>query len=104
MKVGNNEITINGSITKIEKGTCDSFVIEIAYDFNYTGNEQVFNVQYNGVYKIEAWGAQGGTVYSDYWKSPLIRLIWTKIGLSYQQFYLHIPMTLPLRLPASFHG
>lgn len=51
----------NGSITKIEKGTCDSFVIEIAYDFNYTGKEQVFNAQYNGVYKIEAWGAQGGS-------------------------------------------
>ena len=50
----------NGSITKIEKGTCDSLVIEIAYDFNYTGKEQVFNAQYNGVYKIEAWGAQGG--------------------------------------------
>ncbi len=28
--------------------------------YNYTGNEQTFNVPFSGYYKLEVWGAQGG--------------------------------------------
>ena len=28
--------------------------------YDYTGTSQTFNVPYNGIYKIELWGAQGG--------------------------------------------
>ena len=33
-------------------------------DFDYTGTEQVFTAPANGKYKIELWGAQGGSDYS----------------------------------------
>ena len=35
-------------------------------DFDYTGTEQVFTVPADGKYKIEAWGAQGGSYNDDY--------------------------------------
>ena len=31
------------------------------YDFDYTGSEQEFTVPCNGTYKLETWGASGGT-------------------------------------------
>ena len=31
------------------------------YDFDYTGGEQTFTVPYSGLYKLETWGAQGGS-------------------------------------------
>ena len=31
------------------------------YNFDYTGGEQVFNVPKSGYYKLETWGAQGGS-------------------------------------------
>ena len=34
-------------------------------DFDYTGTEQVFTVPQAGIYKIEIWGAQGGS--DTYW-------------------------------------
>lgn len=34
-------------------------------DFAYTGGEQTYTVPYDGWYKLEAWGAQGG-VYTNY--------------------------------------
>ena len=37
-------------------------VISDGYEFNYTGGMQTFVVPEDGVYKIEAWGAQGGNV------------------------------------------
>ena len=30
------------------------------WEFDYTGGEQTFTVPYNGTYKLELWGAQGG--------------------------------------------
>ena len=36
----------------------------IAYEFDYTGNEQEFTARCPGTYKLETWGAQGGS-YSD---------------------------------------
>ena len=35
------------------------------YNFDYTGTEQVFTVPQTGTYKIETWGAQGGSL-TDY--------------------------------------
>ena len=35
------------------------------YNFDYTGAEQVFTVPQTGTYKIETWGAQGGTGNND---------------------------------------
>ena len=32
-------------------------------DFNYTGKAQTFKAQFSGVYRLEAWGAQGGWSY-----------------------------------------
>lgn len=34
---------------------------EPAYNFDYTGKEQTFTPLYDGVYKLETWGAQGGS-------------------------------------------
>ena len=31
------------------------------WEFNYTGEEQTFSVPFTGTYKIELWGAQGGS-------------------------------------------
>ena len=31
------------------------------YLFDYTGGEQTFNAPYTGIYKLETWGAQGGS-------------------------------------------
>jgi len=44
---------------------CKSNTIAIVVtDFYYTGEEQTFTVPVSGTYKLETWGAQGGT-YSD---------------------------------------
>lgn len=38
---------------------------ETVFDFDYTGGEQAFTVPVSGTYKVELWGAQGGS-YGDY--------------------------------------
>ena len=48
----NNELNITKS------GECN---LNISYTFAYTGDEQAFNVITSGTYKLEVWGAQGGT-------------------------------------------
>ena len=40
------------------------FVFKTEYDFDYTGNEQIFTVPKTGTYKLETWGAQGGGWYN----------------------------------------
>lgn len=35
-------------------------ISKIKYDFDYTGDYQIFVAAQNGTYKFEAWGAQGG--------------------------------------------
>jgi uncharacterized repeat protein (TIGR02543 family) len=35
------------------------------YNFDYTGDYQTFTAPETGTYKIEAWGAQGGSAFSD---------------------------------------
>ena len=41
------------------------FISDIKVDFDYTGGEQTFTVPVSGTYKLETWGAQGGS-YNSY--------------------------------------
>ncbi len=36
-------------------------IVEIVYEFDYTGNYQTFTAEESGLYKFEAWGASGGS-------------------------------------------
>ncbi len=54
-------------------GTCDyckNRFLGITWDFTFEGKERQFNVPLKGIYKLEAWGAQGGsydtTIYGGY--------------------------------------
>lgn len=38
---------------------------ETTFDFDYTGDEQIFTVPVTGTYKLETWGAQGGASSND---------------------------------------
>lgn len=38
-----------------------SYAVDTTWEFNYSGTIQNFNVPYKGIYKIEAYGAKGGT-------------------------------------------
>ena len=42
-----------------KKGSC-SGLLSFAFDFDYTGGEKEFIAPYDGYYKLETWGAQGG--------------------------------------------
>ena len=48
------EKKVNIDITAPELGT--------TWTFDYTGGEQTFTVPVSGIYKLETWGAQGGSV------------------------------------------
>ncbi len=62
---GEQSITIRNN--KIEKeGTCTFSFSQGIFEYGYTGGEQTFSAPLNGEYKIELWGAQGGTGYSTY--------------------------------------
>ena len=55
---GNYKITYsNGKFDKPVKGRCGESYAEYAY----TGEEKVFEAPMDGIYKLEAWGAQGGS-------------------------------------------
>ena len=55
-----NEIkTLKSKI--IIKATSLGYTGESIFDFDYTGGEQTFTVPVSGTYKLETWGAQGGT-------------------------------------------
>lgn len=41
-----------------------SVITKTTWDLSYSGGEQIFNVPYKGVYKLEVWGAQGGNSYT----------------------------------------
>ena len=43
---------------------CD---IDNTWDFDYTGGEQTFTVPTTGTYKLETWGAQGGSINETYY-------------------------------------
>ena len=54
----NNEITIYNITSDIELVAINE---EIKNTYSYTGSYQTFTAPYNGMYKVELWGAQGGT-------------------------------------------
>ena len=64
-EIEKGEATINK--TKITP-LSDTIVVRIIYEqlvnweFAYTGEEQIFTVPVTGTYKLETWGAQGGSV------------------------------------------
>ena len=68
---GTYYIYLKDTHNKIYKNTFvipDDFCIYKAgqvWNFAYTGNEQEFDIPCNGVYKLETWGAQGGSVTYD---------------------------------------
>lgn len=65
---GSEEYTlING---KLKYGSCD-YELGHEWTFSYTGNEQDFEIPCNGDYKIELWGAQGGTAVGNYSSTTL---------------------------------
>jgi len=55
----------NGSVSNPYKLVEDKITKE--WSFDYTGGEQEFNVPYDGVYKLEVWGAQGGSYDETYY-------------------------------------
>jgi len=68
--VTNATITINysngGTLTKTIYGTWEAgktynYKISFIREYNYTGNVQSFTAPISGIYKLEVWGAQGGS-------------------------------------------
>ena len=59
-ETNSSEYTLINGIVK--RGPCSLAVGDI-YEFNYTGSSQEFNAPCDGEYKVELWGAQGGTSY-----------------------------------------
>ena len=55
----------NGSIQNIKRGTCNyndfSCNVKPSYFFEYTGSYQAYTAPRTGTYRIDLWGAQGGT-------------------------------------------
>ncbi|WP_025884309.1 fimbrillin family protein [Segatella paludivivens] len=69
--INNVTITITysngGTLTKVISGSWkagNTYNYKISYirEYNYTGNVQSFSAPISGTYKIECWGAQGGTL------------------------------------------
>ena len=58
---GTQIVTINNN-SKIKPSTCNVTVLQGIYEYSYIGSEQVFSVPYDGNYKVELWGAQGGSI------------------------------------------
>lgn len=63
-------------------------VYEDVYDYDYTGNYQVFRVPVSGTYKVELWGASGG--------KPVADTTASKGGYSTGEIYLNEGDTLYL--------
>ena len=62
---GHARITYSGEGVLPSRYSADDILIEndelSKYTFDYTGEEQVFEVPTSGYYKLETWGAQGGS-------------------------------------------
>lgn len=52
----NNKLKLNNITSPLQIEAIDEFMQQ----FSYTGNYQMFTVPYDGLYKIELWGASGG--------------------------------------------
>lgn len=65
IKEGKNLVTITVTKDGLESTTYKIYIIkgeslgEVAYDFDYTGDYEVFTAPAVGYYKFECWGAQG---------------------------------------------
>ena len=51
--------TVQGALDELYNTCNQSF--QLTKKFNFTGNYQTFTAQYAGTYKVELWGAQGGS-------------------------------------------
>lgn len=61
----NNETKVlKSKVTVI--GTPISYTGSTIFNFDYTGAEQTFTVPVTGTYKLETWGAEGGTFKEEY--------------------------------------
>ena len=61
----NNEIkTFKSKIVVVGKPI--NYTGETVFDFDYTGGEQTFIAPVSGTYKLETWGAEGGTYKEEY--------------------------------------
>ena len=51
----------------VNVGSMDNVNAEVTFsqNYSYTGGEQTLSIPYSGLYKIEVWGAQGGTYYQN---------------------------------------
>ena len=56
-----NNYTYNNSVLTINNINGNVRIESGSYKFSYTGNYQVFVVPYDGIYKVELWGASGNT-------------------------------------------
>ena len=52
------KLTVDGNL--VDQKTRRVLVINDSFNYDYTGDIQMFTVPQTGVYKIEAWGASGG--------------------------------------------
>ena len=59
----NKNFSFNISLGEAENNK--TYTKEI-WNIDYTGTEQTFTIPYDGIYKLEVWGAQGGTADSNY--------------------------------------
>lgn len=50
-----------------KKSTCDKSLVGTEWEYAYIGKENTFVAPCNGVYKLEAWGAQGGSYNATYY-------------------------------------
>ena len=63
----NNDLGGNGGNGTVTIGTLiNNKFSNTVYNFDYTGNEQVFDVPVTGYYLLETWGAQGGSYNQTY--------------------------------------
>ena len=52
-------VILNGKTSSVDKLNCNDFKVNAEYE--YKGSEETFTVAIGGTYKIELWGAQGGS-------------------------------------------
>ena len=59
----NNEIkTFKSKIVVVGKPINFNYAGDMVFNFDYTGSEQTFIAPVSGTYRLETWGAQGGSV------------------------------------------
>ncbi len=60
----NNEIkSFKSKIVVVGKPINFNYAGDMVFNFDYTGSEQTFTAPVSGTYRLETWGAQGGSAY-----------------------------------------